>query len=70
MRFRRVAQDAGGLRPQGLRLLLNEAAARAPLGELVDIKDVGYTFAFLATPYARRVSGEPLYVDGGVNIMA
>jgi enoyl-[acyl-carrier protein] reductase I len=51
-------------------LLLNEAVERAPLGELVDIMDVGYTCAFLATPYARRVSGETLYVDGGVNIMA
>jgi enoyl-[acyl-carrier protein] reductase I len=51
-------------------LLLNEAAQRAPLGELVDIMDVGFTCAFLATPYARRVSGETLYVDGGVNIMA
>jgi enoyl-[acyl-carrier protein] reductase I len=51
-------------------LLLNEAAQRAPLGELVDILDVGYTCAFLATPYAKRLSGETLYVDGGVNIMA
>ena len=51
-------------------VLLNEAATRAPLGELVDIMDVGYTCAFLATPYARRLSGETLYVDGGVNIMA
>jgi len=51
-------------------LLLNEAAHRAPLGELVDIMDVGFTCAFLATPYARRVSGETMYVDGGVNIMA
>jgi enoyl-[acyl-carrier protein] reductase I len=51
-------------------LLLNEAAQRAPLGELVDIMDVGFTCAFLATPYARRVSGETLHVDGGVNIMA
>ena len=50
--------------------LLNEAAARAPLGELVDVMDVGYTCAFLATPYAKRLSGETLYVDGGVNIMA
>ena len=25
---------------------------------------------YLATPYARRLSGETLYVDGGVNIMA
>lgn len=51
-------------------LMLNEAAQRAPLGELVDIMDVGFTCAFLATPYARRLSGETLYVDGGVNIMA
>ena len=51
-------------------LLLNEAAERAPLGELVDIADVGYTCAFLATPYARRLSGETVYVDGGVHIMA
>ena len=50
--------------------LLNEAAERAPIGELVDIMDVGFTCAFLATPYARRLSGETLYVDGGVNIMA
>lgn len=51
-------------------LLLTEAAERAPLGELVDIMDVGFTCAFLAMPYARRLSGETLYVDGGVNIMA
>jgi enoyl-[acyl-carrier protein] reductase I len=50
-------------------LLLNEAASRAPVGELVDIDDVGYTCAYLATPYARRMTGQTLYVDGGVNIM-
>lgn len=51
-------------------LMLTQAAQRAPLGELVDIMDVGFTCAYLATPYARRLSGETLYVDGGVNIMA
>jgi enoyl-[acyl-carrier protein] reductase I len=51
-------------------LLLNEAAQRAPLGELVDIMDVGFACAYLATPYARRISGETVYVDGGVHIMA
>lgn len=50
--------------------MLAEAAQRAPLGELVDIMDVGYTCAFLSTPYARRLSGETVYVDGGVHIMA
>ncbi len=51
-------------------LLLNEAAQRAPLGELVDIMDVGFACAYLATPYARRLSGDTFYVDGGVHIMA
>ena len=51
-------------------LLLAEAEQRAPIGELVDIMDVGFTCAYLATPYARRLSGQTLYVDGGVNIMA
>jgi len=51
-------------------LLLAEAEQRAPIGELVDIMDVGFTCAYLSTPYARRLSGETLYVDGGVNIMA
>jgi enoyl-[acyl-carrier protein] reductase I len=59
---------ASGLKD--FELLLNQAAERAPLGELVDIMDVGFTCAFLATPYARRLSGETLYVDGGVHIMA
>jgi len=32
--------------------------------------DVGFACAFLATPYARRVTGSTLYVDGGINIIA
>lgn len=51
-------------------LLLASTETRAPLGELVDIMDVGFTCAFLATSYARRLSGETIYVDGGANIMA
>jgi enoyl-[acyl-carrier protein] reductase I len=50
--------------------LLDEAAKRAPLGELVDIDDVGMATAFLATPYARRITGSTFYVDAGLNIMA
>jgi len=51
-------------------LLLADAAGRAPLGEVVDIMDVGFATAYLATPYARRISGNTVYVDGGVHIMA
>jgi enoyl-[acyl-carrier protein] reductase I len=51
-------------------LLLNAAGERAPVGELVDIMDVGFACAYLATPYARRITGETMYVDGGIHIMA
>jgi enoyl-[acyl-carrier protein] reductase I len=59
---------ASGLKD--FELLLNEAAQRAPIGELMDIMDVGFACAYLATPYARRISGATVYVDGGANIMA
>lgn len=51
-------------------VLLAEAIQRAPMGELVDIDDVGLTTAFLATPFARRLTGMTVYVDGGLSIMA
>jgi enoyl-[acyl-carrier protein] reductase I len=50
--------------------LLAEASERAPVGELVDIDDVGMTTAYLATPFAKRVTGSTVYVDGGLNVMA
>lgn len=59
---------ASGLK--GFDLLLNEAVQRSPLGEAVDIMDVGFACAYLATPYARRLTGETVYIDGGANIMA
>lgn len=59
---------ASGLKD--FELLLNEAARKAPLGELVDIMDVGYACAYLATPFAHRITGGTVYVDGGTNIVA
>jgi enoyl-[acyl-carrier protein] reductase I len=59
---------ASGLKD--FEVMLSEAAHKAPLGELVDIMDVGYTCAYLATPFARRVTGELIYVDGGANLIA
>jgi enoyl-[acyl-carrier protein] reductase I len=59
---------ASGLKD--FELLLNEAAQKAPLGELVDIMDVGFSCAYLATPFARRITGGTVYVDGGTNIVA
>jgi enoyl-[acyl-carrier protein] reductase I len=51
-------------------LLLRDALARAPVGELVDIMDVGFACAYLATPYARHMTGDTVYVDGGAHIVA
>jgi enoyl-[acyl-carrier protein] reductase I len=51
-------------------ILLSEALERAPIGELVDIDDVGLTAAYLTTPFARRLTGTVTYVDGGLSIMA
>jgi enoyl-[acyl-carrier protein] reductase I len=50
--------------------LLADAAERAPTGELADTMDVGFACAYLATPYARHMTGGTIYVDGGLNIGA
>jgi len=59
---------ASGLKD--FELLLNEAAEKAPLGELVDVMDVGFTCAYLSTFLAKRITGGTVYVDGGTNIVA
>jgi enoyl-[acyl-carrier protein] reductase I len=51
-------------------VMLNEAERDAPLGELADIEDVGLACAFLATDFARRITGGTIYVDGGANVVA
>lgn len=57
--------------PKDFDLRLHEATSRAPVGELIDIDDVGVACAYIVVghPPARRVTGQTLYVDGGVNIM-
>jgi enoyl-[acyl-carrier protein] reductase I len=59
---------AGGLKD--FELMLNEAVEKAPLGELVDIDDVGAACAYLASDFARRITGGTTYVDGGANVVA
>lgn len=51
-------------------VLLAHAVAEAPLGQPVDILDVGMTCAHLASPLARHLTGSTHYIDGGLNIMA
>ena len=50
--------------------LLNDAVQRAPLHELVDTDDVGAACAYLASDYARRITGGTIYIDGGAHIIA
>ena len=50
--------------------MLNDAIEQSPLHELVDIEDVGSACAYLASDYARRITGGTIYVDGGANIVA
>ena len=49
--------------------MLNDAIERSPLHELVDIEDVGSACAYLASDYARRITGGTIFIDGGANII-
>jgi enoyl-[acyl-carrier protein] reductase I len=49
----------------GLRKMLGQVAAAAPLKRNVTIEDVGNAAAFLCSDLAAGITGEILYVDGG-----
>jgi enoyl-[acyl-carrier protein] reductase I len=49
--------------------ILTDAAARAPARQLVTIEDVGIATAALAGDGARLITGETIYVDGGLHIV-
>jgi len=59
---------AGGLKD--FDIMLNEGVAQSPVHDLVDIEDVGFATAYLATPFAKRVTGSTFYVDAGLHIMS
>ena len=44
-------------------------AANSPLPRPIQAADVGYTAAFLASPFARAITGSIVYVDSGYHIM-
>jgi len=48
----------------------NLFSARAPLGRLVTIEEVGNTAAFLASGYASGITGECIFVDNGFQSVA
>lgn len=49
--------------------LMERAASRAPSRMLVSIEDVGMATAFLATDFARLMTGDTMYIDGGYHIV-
>ena len=49
--------------------LMDHAAERAPARKLVSIEDVGMATAVLATDFAKLITGETVYVDGGYHIL-
>lgn len=49
--------------------LMDKAADRTPMQRLVSIDDVGQATALLATDAAKLITGETLYIDGGLHIV-
>lgn len=49
--------------------LLNRAAKTAPAGRLVTIEEVGIACAGLATDGAKLITGDTLYIDGGLHLI-
>ena len=49
--------------------LIERAARLAPARRLASIEDVGMATAVLATDYAKLITGETVYVDGGYHIL-
>jgi len=45
--------------------LMIQAREKSPLQTLVDIYDVGAMVTFLASDYAKNITGDTIYIDGG-----
>lgn len=53
----------------GFDAMLNLVADKSPLRRAVDADEVGDAILFLLSPWARGITGEVLYVDGGYHIV-
>lgn len=49
--------------------LLEAARARTPSGQLVDIADIGRLVAFLVSGAAKGMTGNTIFIDGGLHIV-
>lgn len=54
---------------KGVAGMIGETAERAPLRQKTDRTQIGDTAAYLASPLARGVTGEIVYVDNGLHIL-
>ncbi len=61
---------AAALGISGFRSLYKDVATRAPLGRNTSIDEVGDTAAFLVSDWSRGITGEVIYVDNGLHILA
>lgn len=48
--------------------LMEEAASKAPLHQLVTLEQIGEMAAFLVSDNAKQVTGQTVYVDAGYNV--
>jgi len=49
--------------------LITETAKRTPTHQLATIEDIGMATALMATPAARMINGDTVYIDGGFHVM-
>ncbi len=49
--------------------LMERVAERAPARRLVTIEEVGAACAFLSSAYAKAITGDTMYIDGGYHIL-
>lgn len=49
--------------------LMLRAREKSPLQTLVDVFDVGAMVTFLASDYAKNITGDTIYIDGGYHIV-
>lgn len=60
--------SAAGIRD--FRSMLNSVSEKAPLKEAIDPESVGSMTSFLLSPESKHTTGQVIYVDSGVSIMA
>jgi len=49
--------------------LITETVKRTPTHQLATIEDIGMATALMATPAARMINGDTVYIDGGFHVM-